>query len=106
MSFNDKTGHCFCERCGYDWAPKDISTAPRSCAQCKSKVWNSPRVYAGKYINGTLAKRFKPTGRAAARANRCEDIELPTVPFGVICAKCGLVEGFNINCCKGKVIVV
>jgi len=67
MSFNEKTGFCFCERCGYDWLPKDISIAPRSCARCKSKVWNQPRVYAGKYVSGTLAKRFKPTGRAAAR---------------------------------------
>lgn len=40
---------------------------PRSCAKCKSKFWNQPRVYSGKYVSGTLAKRFKPTGRAATR---------------------------------------
>jgi hypothetical protein len=67
MSFDDKNGNCFCERCGYNWTTKDKSIAPRSCAKCKSKVWNQPRVYAGKYISGTLAKRFKPTGRAAAQ---------------------------------------
>jgi len=41
---------------------------PKSCGKCKSKVWNQPRTYAGKYISGVLAKRFKPTGRAAASA--------------------------------------
>ena len=71
MSFDDKKGFCFCQRCGHDWIAKPVGTEmrePRSCAKCKSKVWNQPRVYAGKYISGTLAKRFKPTGRAAARS--------------------------------------
>lgn len=70
MSFDPKKGFCFCERCGHDWQSKPIGDKfkePRSCAKCKSKVWNHPRVYSGKYVSGTLAKRFKPTGRAAAR---------------------------------------
>jgi len=74
VSYDEKTGHCFCERCGYDWTVRQkfngnnyYRIEPRSCAKCKSKVWNHPRVYAGKYVSGTLAKRFKPTGRAAAR---------------------------------------
>lgn len=76
MSYSNSTGYCFCERCGYGWkirmprnSNKYPTDAPKSCARCKSKVWNQPRVYAGKYISGTLAKRFKPTGRAAAKLN-------------------------------------
>jgi hypothetical protein len=72
MSYDNKTGICFCHRCGYEWRPKQKIIGdsyhwiePKSCARCKSKVWNQPRVYAGKYISGTLARRFKPTGRAA-----------------------------------------
>jgi len=73
MSFDNKKGFCHCERCGRDWTSKEQSegfTEPRSCAGCKSKRWNVPRVYAGKYISGTLAKRFKLTGRAAAKAKK------------------------------------
>lgn len=73
MSFHSKYGNCFCERCGHSWHSSKMTAnnvefiQPTSCARCKSKVWNQPRVYAGKYISGTLARRFKPTGRAAAK---------------------------------------
>ncbi|HEX8248994.1 MAG TPA: zinc ribbon domain-containing protein [Pyrinomonadaceae bacterium] len=74
MSYDSKTGHSFCERCGHSWTVRQkyngnnyYRKEPKSCAKCKSKVWNQPRVYAGKYISGTMAKRFKPTGRAAAK---------------------------------------
>ena len=78
MSFDKLKGNCFCERCGHTWQSTikmnfhshKIYNEPRSCAKCKSKVWNQPRVYAGKYISGTLARRYKPTGRAAAKNQR------------------------------------
>ena len=80
MSFNKNTGWCLCERCGYEWGAsakngydkKDNLLEPKSCAKCKSKVWNQPRVYSGKYLNGLapMAKRYKATGRKAAKEKR------------------------------------
>jgi predicted Zn-ribbon and HTH transcriptional regulator len=32
-----------CERCHYDWQPKDPKIEPRNCPQCKSPYWNTPR---------------------------------------------------------------
>jgi hypothetical protein len=89
MSFDKTTGFCFCERCGYEWKTKPFDSRelkkivfiePRSCAGCKSKVWNQPRVYSGKYISGTLARRFKPTGRAAAAQNVYKEIRASHFP--------------------------
>lgn len=74
MSFYKEKGNCFCERCGHSWHSSKMDAQnkdflePKSCGKCKSKVWNQPRTYAGKYISGTLAKRFKPTGRAANKS--------------------------------------
>lgn len=77
MSFNERNGHCICERCGYVWRARQSNVnykyfEPQSCADCKSKVWNTPRVYGGKYLNGLapMAKRFKATGRKAAKKKR------------------------------------
>lgn len=81
MAFDPKNGYCLCQRCGHTWKSKfkidyqKLSTKyiePRNCAKCKSKKWNSPRVYGGKYLKGlaTMAKRFKPTGRKAAKQKR------------------------------------
>lgn len=78
MSFDAKKGFCFCERCGHDWIAKPVDNVfvePRSCAKCKSKVWNQPRVYSVKYISAVLSKRFKPTGRAAARPKVEPEVE-------------------------------
>lgn len=57
----------FCNRCGKVWL--SLFSEPGACAKCKSKFWNVPRVYGGKYLNGLapMAKRFKPTGRQAAK---------------------------------------
>lgn len=34
-----------CERCGYEWIPKDPEHLPAVCANlaCKSPYWNKPR---------------------------------------------------------------
>lgn len=65
MSWDEKTGKAFCERCGYEWkvksfyssrAQRDIRVKPRSCAKCKNKGWNVPRVYGGK--SERLGKEF------------------------------------------------
>ena len=54
-----------CNRCNYHWKSKKTEN-PKSCAKCKSKVWNKLRKY--NVLNKeTLAKRFKPTGRAAIK---------------------------------------
>lgn len=105
MSFDKTKGECFCERCGHYWKPKpfgakdDYYIEPKSCAKCKSKVWNQPRVYAGKYISGTLARRFKPTGRAAAQLKKPTERIPPEFNMG-ICVKCGHPRDFDNFCCK------
>lgn len=76
MSFYKDKGNCFCERCGYAWIAsinyqngKFVYFEPKSCAKCKSKVWNKPRVYSNtKNFSGVcFAQREKPTGRQAAK---------------------------------------
>jgi hypothetical protein len=34
-----------CERCGYEWIPKNPKQLPTVCANltCKSPAWNKPR---------------------------------------------------------------
>ncbi len=34
-----------CERCGYEWIPKDPEQLPAVCSnrKCKSPYWNRPR---------------------------------------------------------------
>jgi len=34
-----------CERCGYEWFPRDPGTLPDVCSnkECKSPAWNKPR---------------------------------------------------------------
>lgn len=34
---------CSCLRCGHAWRTED-ETIPKSCAACKSKLWDTPRV--------------------------------------------------------------
>ncbi|MBX3027523.1 hypothetical protein KF840_21715 [bacterium] len=38
-----------CERCGYEWMPKDPEHLPSVCASltCKSPYWNKPRQTRG-----------------------------------------------------------
>lgn len=32
-----------CERCGYQWVPRNIDQPPRVCPKCKSPYWDRPR---------------------------------------------------------------
>jgi predicted Zn-ribbon and HTH transcriptional regulator len=32
-----------CERCGYEWIPRDDKREPKVCPKCKSPYWNSPK---------------------------------------------------------------
>lgn len=32
-----------CERCNYEWAPRNKEQEPRVCPNCKSPYWNVPR---------------------------------------------------------------
>jgi hypothetical protein len=32
-----------CERCGYEWVPRDEKQEPKVCPKCKSPYWNSPK---------------------------------------------------------------
>jgi hypothetical protein len=34
---------CQCERCDYEWIPRDLDAEPESCPRCKSPYWNRPR---------------------------------------------------------------
>ncbi len=54
-----------CERCGYSWNVPRYKAKPKSCAKCKSKYWDSPRVYKVGNLESTFAKRDKPTGKKA-----------------------------------------
>lgn len=32
-----------CERCGYEWLPRDTNQEPKVCPKCKSPYWNTPK---------------------------------------------------------------
>jgi hypothetical protein len=32
-----------CERCSYEWVPRDFHNEPKTCPKCKSPYWNRPR---------------------------------------------------------------
>ena len=32
-----------CERCEYEWVPRNIEEPPRVCPKCKSPYWDRPR---------------------------------------------------------------
>lgn len=34
---------CRCERCDYEWIPRDLQVEPEACPKCKSPYWNRPR---------------------------------------------------------------
>ena len=34
---------CRCDRCGYEWIPRDLDADPRVCPGCHSPYWNTPR---------------------------------------------------------------
>ena len=79
MPFSKELGECLCMRCGHWWKPKPDDNGeysePKSCAKCKSKVWNKSRKYNLGTLESTLIvhHREKLTGRAAAKAKKVED---------------------------------
>jgi hypothetical protein len=34
---------CRCDRCGYEWIPREVDAEPRVCPGCHSPYWNQPR---------------------------------------------------------------
>jgi predicted Zn-ribbon and HTH transcriptional regulator len=40
-----------CNRCGYEWWPRDPTKTPAVCAKCKTPYWNKPRKYKLKRLN-------------------------------------------------------
>lgn len=34
---------CRCDRCGFEWIPRNLEEEPRFCPKCKSPYWNQPR---------------------------------------------------------------
>ena len=34
---------CKCERCSYEWIPRDPDVEPEACPKCKSPYWNKPK---------------------------------------------------------------
>ena len=34
---------CRCERCEYEWIPRDLNVEPEACPKCKSPYWNRPK---------------------------------------------------------------
>jgi len=33
-----------CNRCGYEWEPRNVNSIPKYCPGCKSRYWHSARV--------------------------------------------------------------
>lgn len=38
-----------CERCAYEWTPKNFEVEPAVCPKCKSPYWNRPKKAGMKY---------------------------------------------------------
>lgn len=34
---------CRCDRCDYEWIPRDLKVDPTVCPDCHSPYWNQPR---------------------------------------------------------------
>jgi len=34
---------CRCDRCDYEWIPRDLQSDPTVCPECHSPYWNQPR---------------------------------------------------------------
>lgn len=49
---------CRCERCAYEWIPRDLEVEPESCPKCKSPYWNKPKKH-GKAPPMTSYENFK-----------------------------------------------
>jgi hypothetical protein len=49
---------CRCERCNYEWIPRNLQVEPEMCPKCKSPYWNKPRK-EGKGTPMTSFDQFK-----------------------------------------------
>jgi len=49
---------CRCERCNYEWIPRDLEVEPEACPKCKSPYWNKPKKQ-GKGIPMTSYEQFR-----------------------------------------------
>lgn len=34
---------CRCERCGFDWQPREGNQNPKICPECKTPYWDVPK---------------------------------------------------------------
>jgi hypothetical protein len=57
---------CRCERCAYEWIPRDLDVEPEACPRCKSPYWNKPRK-AGSTAPMTTFDEFKTAVEKAIR---------------------------------------
>ncbi len=55
-----------CERCDYQWIPRDIEQEPKVCPSCKSPYWNRPR----KKASATTYEAFRDAVRSALEQER------------------------------------
>lgn len=50
---------CRCERCGYEWIPRELNVEPEACPKCKNAYWNRPKRHADKGTPMTSYDDFK-----------------------------------------------
>ena len=64
---------CSCLRCGHVWMPDRVEK-PRSCAKCKSKVWDRPRKGIILHEPRRPAEPKPPQSEVMARAGRLGNV--------------------------------
>jgi hypothetical protein len=52
---------CRCERCAYEWIPREFDVEPEACPKCKSPYWNRPRKHGERAASMTSYEVFKTT---------------------------------------------
>ncbi len=60
---------CRCERCDYEWIPRDLKVEPEACPRCKSAYWNRPKKH-GKVASLTTYEDFKAAIRSTLKKAR------------------------------------
>ncbi|OFV98268.1 MAG: hypothetical protein A3H28_08065 [Acidobacteria bacterium RIFCSPLOWO2_02_FULL_61_28] len=50
---------CRCERCGYEWIPREPDVEPEACPKCKSAYWNRPKKHGEKVASMTSYDDFR-----------------------------------------------
>jgi hypothetical protein len=63
---------CRCERCDYEWIPRDLDVEPEACPKCKSPYWNRPR----KRAKATAMTNYEDFRRAIEDTLRAASQEL------------------------------